>query len=124
MSDRIRVTIIKAEIKSNLDFIGKLDPFVILNYDGKDYRTKTCQRGGVTPQWNQPFEMDSNPSSVFSFKICDDDTARGDFIGAASLPFEEIRKKLEDYGMAFLKLRFTGPEYEGTLALEIMKLES
>lgn len=39
------------------EFIGKMDPFVQIEYKGIKNKTKTIDGGGTKPIWNDTFEI-------------------------------------------------------------------
>ena len=37
--------------------IGKQDPYIILKFQGKELKTTTDIKAGLTPKWNQIFDV-------------------------------------------------------------------
>ena len=53
----INITIIQGKLYRNTESIGKMDPFVELDYQGKKYTTKVAEDGHKNPLWNESFEI-------------------------------------------------------------------
>jgi hypothetical protein len=49
--------VIEAKLLRDTEIIGKMDPFVILEYSGKNYRTKVHLSGGKHPKWEELIEI-------------------------------------------------------------------
>jgi Ca2+-dependent lipid-binding protein len=49
--------VIEAKLLRDTEIIGKMDPFVVLEYSGKKYRTKVHQGGGKHPKWEEFIEI-------------------------------------------------------------------
>ena len=47
------MTVIKGKLIRNTETIGKMDPYVLLEYNGGKYRTDVKDEGGKNPVWNQ-----------------------------------------------------------------------
>ena len=51
------VKVVSAALKSDEDLIGKMDPYVSLEYTGQPLqRTKVAESGGETSVWNETFK--------------------------------------------------------------------
>ena len=40
--------------------IGKMDPYVIIKFAGKEYKTKVKNEAGFKPVWNESFQLPVN----------------------------------------------------------------
>jgi Ca2+-dependent lipid-binding protein len=49
--------IIEGKLLRDTEIIGKMDPFVTLEYSGKKYRTKVHESGGKLPKWQEFIEI-------------------------------------------------------------------
>jgi Ca2+-dependent lipid-binding protein len=75
--------VIEAKLIKDTEIIGKMDPFLILEYTGKKYRTKVHQGGGKHPKWGEFIEIRNIKSKGDLIKITcyDEDIIRDDLIG-------------------------------------------
>jgi len=82
-----------------MEWIGKQDPYLKMNFKAYKVRTKTHHAGGRTPIWNQTFsfELDGKDPDI-QLECFDEDTGRDDFIGGGSL---NIAKVVEAKGAEF-----------------------
>jgi Ca2+-dependent lipid-binding protein len=48
----VRITVEKAELKTDHDFFNKMDPFVIINVGTLTRRTTAKDEAGKLPVWN------------------------------------------------------------------------
>ena len=46
------LTVRQAQLFRDTETFGKMDPFVVLEYRGQKFKTKTHNSGGKNPQWN------------------------------------------------------------------------
>ena len=75
---------ISAMLTKDMDFIGKMDPYVVCQIGGEKKRTKTHNGGGKKPQWMDTLNfMTQGP--VMSVSVYDDDFGKDDFIGEGSI---------------------------------------
>eukprot|EP00004_Rigifila_ramosa_P003390 TRINITY_DN1364_c0_g1_i2.p1 TRINITY_DN1364_c0_g1~~TRINITY_DN1364_c0_g1_i2.p1 ORF type:complete len:169 (+),score=45.93 TRINITY_DN1364_c0_g1_i2:24-509(+) len=75
----LRIQILEARALRDSDFFGKMDPYVVLEMDPYDFKTKTHKNGGKKPVWNQQFELVVDASSPnLSLTIWDNDRMRRD----------------------------------------------
>ena len=44
--------IVRAEMKTDADLFGKMDPFVVVDYEGQEFKTNVKDGAGKTPVWN------------------------------------------------------------------------
>jgi Ca2+-dependent lipid-binding protein len=61
-----------------------MDPFLVIQHDGHNYKTKVIQEGGKTPVWNEVFEIaiDSLQDKI-KIRCFDEDLIMDDFVGEA-----------------------------------------
>ena len=108
----INITIIQGKLYRNTESIGKMDPFVELDYQGKKYTTKVAEDGHKNPLWNESFEIpiDSLDDEI-KISCYDQDSLSNDLIGELSKSLSQICSTQE----LWLIL-----EYKGNKAAEIM----
>ena len=63
------IIFIKGKLTRNVELLGKQDPYMIFRTNGREYKSKTHDKAGKTPEWNQMFDV----------KISDVDTCEVDF---------------------------------------------
>jgi Ca2+-dependent lipid-binding protein len=74
---------------------GKIDPYVVIQIDGKELgRTSVCKNGGSDPVWNEVFTFDVNGTyEDLSFHILDKDLDDDDHLGVSVVSAKQIYKK-------------------------------
>ena len=50
---KLVVTVIKGRLIRITEAIGKMDPYVLIEYNGAKYKTDVKDEGGKNPEWNQ-----------------------------------------------------------------------
>ena len=55
-----------AQLTRDTEIMTKMDPYVIIKYAGKEFKTKVMSEAGKTPVWNQSFQF---PVTRFNEKI-------------------------------------------------------
>lgn len=48
----LTIKILQGKLLKNTDVMSKMDPYVILEYEGKVYQTPAIKEGGTLPVWN------------------------------------------------------------------------
>lgn len=63
--------------------IGEMDPFIVLEYDGKTYKTKVQDEAGKYPEWNETFIIHVNEPIEGNVKLScfDEDVFSNDLVG-------------------------------------------
>ncbi len=87
------VKLAKASFLRNTEVLGKMDPYVVMTYKGKKYKTNTAKDAGKEPVWNQVFKIAIHPSDkdeILTFDCLDSDMITDDKIGSASLHLSEV----------------------------------
>jgi Ca2+-dependent lipid-binding protein len=86
LSKKLVLTVKNARLTRDTSVIGKMDPYVILNVNGKAYKTKVHNNGGKHPEWNERFEIEyTNDHDAIEVKVYDDDVGDDDPIGNCAL---------------------------------------
>ncbi len=55
--DAFEITIHEAKLTHDTATFGKMDPFVLVMHNGREYKTKVAKDGGTTPNWGERFEI-------------------------------------------------------------------
>ena len=113
VSGRCQFTIHSCTDLVNEDTLGKSDPYVVLEYGDKKYRSKT-ESNNLNPSWDfyTEFDFDTNKSDEIFINVFDEDMIRDDAMGFIALnifelvdsnPVERKRKNLlcEKGGITF-----------------------
>jgi hypothetical protein len=114
------VTAVRAEGIKDKDRMTKSDPYLIIEFGNKSYRTRTISND-LSPQWNETFtfRIPGGKTKDLYLKLKDDDIGIDDTIGTAvvsraELPFNNgeekyiqipIRKHEEIHGMVHLRIK-------------------
>jgi Ca2+-dependent lipid-binding protein len=48
----LSITVLQGKLIRNTESIGKMDPYVLVEFRGKLFKTNVCQEGGTIPIWN------------------------------------------------------------------------
>jgi Ca2+-dependent lipid-binding protein len=78
----LKILVKKGKLYRDTEAIGKMDPFVEIEYKNKKYRTRVKEEGGKLPVWNQTLEIPLE-SLLDEIKVCcyDQDSFTNDLIG-------------------------------------------
>ncbi|XP_050384929.1 16 kDa phloem protein 2-like isoform X1 [Argentina anserina] len=89
----LEVLLVKAKDLEDDDFLGKMDPYVILTLRTQEKKSSVVQGQGSEPEWNETFQftVSSDDVTELSIKIMDKDTfSSDDFVGEATIPLETV----------------------------------
>ena len=90
-----------------------MDPFVEIEYKGKQYKTKVNEDGGKNPQWNESFDIPIvSMSDTLKITCFDEDALSNDVVATKEFSLEML---CENQGInEWLSL-----EYEGKKAADV-----
>ena len=54
----INLEVIRCTLKKSMDFFSKNDPYIVIHFHGKDYRTTTKDDAGMEAEWNETFQIE------------------------------------------------------------------
>ncbi|MED6158435.1 hypothetical protein PIB30_032759 [Stylosanthes scabra] len=88
----LEVILVSAKDLKDADFLGKMDPYVILTYRAQENRSRVAKGGGSNPRWNESFLFTvSDNVAELNLRIMDKDTfTKDDFVGEARIPLEPV----------------------------------
>ncbi|XP_022764532.1 elicitor-responsive protein 1 isoform X2 [Durio zibethinus] len=92
----LEVLLVSAKDLENTDFLGRMDPYVIIQYKGQEHKSSVIRGGGSRPSWNEKFTfMVEYPGSGDDYKIIltimDKDTfSSDDFVGQATIYVKDL----------------------------------
>ena len=104
----LHLTIVKGNIMRDTEEFSKMDPFIVVTYNGEKYRTNTCDEGGMTPHWNSVLNIPIiNPKTdSIHIQCLEEDLTTDDYIGSADVPIKHI-------------WNYTGVKGKGTEVIEL-----
>lgn len=76
----LRVRPIDAVLTHNTDFLGKMDPYVVIYYGGQKLFSSVHVAGGKTPQWADVLQFQVTPDRQMSFEVWDKNKKVDDFV--------------------------------------------
>ncbi|KAM1286561.1 hypothetical protein ACFX2J_000602 [Malus domestica] len=88
----LEVLLVSAKGLDNNDFLGNMDPYVILTVRTQDKKSTVVSGQGSEPEWNETFSFTvSDDVDELRLKIMDKDTfSSDDFIGEATVALEPL----------------------------------
>ncbi|XP_022890944.1 elicitor-responsive protein 1-like [Olea europaea var. sylvestris] len=93
------------------DFLGRIDPYVLLQYRNQEYKSIIAKRQGRNPIWNEKFKyivdypVDDDQYNLV-LKIMDHDTyTADDYLGEAKIYVKELIELGVEKGKAKLRPR-------------------
>ena len=57
LEGHLTLVIHSAQLTRDTDLVGKIDPYVVIMYAGKEYKTKILKEAGLNPTWNESFQL-------------------------------------------------------------------
>merc|ERR1712131_349349 len=90
---KLKLIVHKALNLANKDMIGKSDPYVVVAYGDKKFKSKSV-KSNLNPIWDHTVELDLNDKSADKIKISvfDDDIGKDDLMGNVEIDVEDIKK--------------------------------
>lgn len=93
----LKITLREATLTHDADAFGKMDPYVVFDYAGKEWKTKVAENAGKTPKWNQTFllpVLDSNNAENvrINMVIKDEDLGGSDLVGECTPTLSRLLK--------------------------------
>ena len=68
-----------------------MDPFVEIEYNEKQYKTKVHEDGGKNPEWNESFDIPiQSMSDQVRITCYDEDALSNDLVGTQSFDMEKL----------------------------------
>ena len=79
---KISIKFVSAKLTRDTDMVGKMDPFVVLEYKGNKYQSQTHKSGGKNPVWNFEIAMyfDSLTDQV-KLSVSEEDVTSEELVG-------------------------------------------
>ncbi|GMI87149.1 hypothetical protein like AT3G55470 [Hibiscus trionum] len=92
----LEVLLVGAKGLEDSDFLGDMDPYVIIEYKGQEHKSTVARGDGSSPSWNEKFTFKAEyPGSGDGYKlvlkIMDKDTfSSDDFVGQATIYVKDL----------------------------------
>ncbi|KAF7031555.1 hypothetical protein CFC21_042874 [Triticum aestivum] len=92
----LEVHLVQAKGLSGTDFLGKIDPYVIVQYRSQERKSSTARDAGRNPSWNEVlrFQINSSAANVqdkLVLRIMDHDNfSSDDFLGQATINVTDL----------------------------------
>ncbi len=87
----MNIKVVEGKLFRDTEAIGKMDPFVEIQYIEKKYRTTVLEEGGKNPVWNQSFDIQiENSNDNIKITCFDEDPLTNDLIGETTLTADEL----------------------------------
>ncbi|XP_004142763.2 synaptotagmin-1 [Cucumis sativus] len=126
----LEVKLANAKGLRGADFLGRIDPYVLIQYKGQEHKSSVAKNEGGSPVWNEKFTFRAEyPGSGDNFKIIlrimDHDTfSADDFIGQASIYVKDLLALGVENGVSELwpqKYRVVGDDlnYNGEIQVGV-----
>ncbi|MFQ6647011.1 hypothetical protein Gotur_019681 [Gossypium turneri] len=104
----LEVFLVSAKGLQDSDFLGDMDPYVIIQYKGQERKSSAARGDGSSPSWNEKFTFKveypgSGGDYKLVLKIMDKDTfSSDDFVGQATIFVKDLLAIGADEGSAEL----------------------
>ncbi|XP_031259632.1 16 kDa phloem protein 1 [Pistacia vera] len=122
----MEVLLVNAKGLADTDFLGDVDPYVVMQYKGQERKSSVAQGQGGNPSWNEKFTFrveypGCGGQYKLVLKIMDKDTfTHDDFLGEATIYVEDFLLLGMDNGTAELHPRkYSVTQADGTYRGEI-----
>ena len=86
------ITIEEANLTRDLEWFGKMDPFVKIECGDQTFKTSTVEEGGKTPKWvDTKVEFDvKNLEDEVQCAVWEEDPGSNDLVGTAMIKFSAL----------------------------------
>jgi Ca2+-dependent lipid-binding protein len=81
---------LRAELTRDTDTFGKMDPFIRLIYEGQEYNSSVCYKGGKTPVWNDTLVFPLTGSGAVRFIVLEKDGSDEDLVGDTNINLHQM----------------------------------
>ncbi len=85
------LNILNAKLLRNTEIVGKMDPYVCIEYRKKKYKTDVDEEGGMTPSWNNQLVIPiMSLDDELKISCFDEDLITDDLVGQALIKVSKI----------------------------------
>ncbi|XP_023550200.1 elicitor-responsive protein 1-like [Cucurbita pepo subsp. pepo] len=105
----LEVKLVNAKGLRGTDFLGGIDPYVLIQYKGQERKSSVARDEGGSPVWNETFTFRAEyPGSCDDFKLVlkimdHDNFSADDFIGQTSIYVEDLLALGAENGVSELR---------------------
>lgn len=104
---QLTLKIVKAQLERDTEAFGKMDPFCVIKYGTKEYRTQVKDEAGKTPVWNQEFKFFvDNIQKDLVMTVFDKDLTSDDLVGRIEVQISDIISRDNNQDDITLNLTF------------------
>lgn len=91
------IKVVEGILIRDTELIFSMNPFVTIEYQGMEFKTKAAKSGGKTPLWDQVFEIQLySLEDEIKIKCFDEDLISNDYIGERTIKVKALcQEKLE-----------------------------
>jgi Ca2+-dependent lipid-binding protein len=87
----LNLKIVSGQLYRDTEVFGNMDPFVVIEFNGQKYRTKTLDESSKSPVWNETFEIPVyNKDAKITIKCYDEDVTVDDDLGSITLDVGQL----------------------------------
>lgn len=91
MPGTLTIRPLKANLRHDKDFFGRMDPYCEFLLGGQKVKTHVCHEGGRHPHWSDTFTLQSNNEATLYVTLKDKDTfTHDDQIGSCQINLSNI----------------------------------
>ncbi|TNV75905.1 hypothetical protein FGO68_gene12520 [Halteria grandinella] len=88
---RLIIRAIEGKLFRDTQMVGKMDPYLLLEYGGLKFKSKVASGGGKFPNWNETFELDiCSVNDEIKLVAKDENIISDDFIGQAFIKVSSL----------------------------------
>ncbi|CAM8962184.1 unnamed protein product [Rhodiola kirilowii] len=92
----LEVQLVEAKGLDDTDFLGDMDPYVLIQYKSQERKSSVARGDGAKPAWNEEFSFrieypGADDQYKLTLKIMDKDTfSADDFVGEATIYLKDL----------------------------------
>jgi Ca2+-dependent lipid-binding protein len=110
----LEVFVIEARLYRNTEIFGEMDPYVVLNFRGKNFKTRAIDEGGKNPKWNETLILPINSGSTtisalveeqIKIVCLDEELLIDDMVGSTMIKVKDLLDKKE-----WIKIQYEGKD--------------
>jgi Ca2+-dependent lipid-binding protein len=89
----LKIKIVGAKILRDTEFFTKMDPFVVIEYHVRKFKTTIKNEGGQRPVWNESFTLENvEMEREMKFICLEDDLTTTNSLGETKVKVSHIAK--------------------------------
>ena len=112
----LKLTVVKAELITDREAVGNMDPYYIIEHKGNKVQTKIHNNGAVKPVWGDSFEFKVESMAEEVKFVIMDETVKDETLGNVDLKMSDLCKR-HGFSLTPFPISFKGKS-DGNLFLE------